>query len=780
MIAELQGAVTWDHLNAPDEEYLKVAVTRLLPKYYGMPADENAGVILHKLADRLRWRHGDAWLADAIKTRHSQSATAAFEALGRAQAAADGWDYSAAGEEARTALPLFESLGSTAGVLYSKIEQVNELDWYNRRARECMEQAGALQPPLRAHQYSWLDVQALLEEGSCATRVGDLERADMSERAALESAAKDKDDYAVLFLRALGLIASRHAKIGNAAAAWRENFSGLKRYWDGPYLRVRAYQFYSALSLFADQSNSPYSALAWAREADSIVSTLEYPFIRAASQWQLLLAEFGASLRAQAYSHLRQLERLNPKTASRPVPVIELATLETNQGELDEARTRLLAIQKAAEEDNELIRLRFEAELARVQLRRDEYQDAARLFRGALEIGERSWSRAPEPGRLQWARTMENIYRGLLECQIRTGGDHREALNLWSQYRSHLFEQGSQTAGADAPLAPGEARLSFAGLSTGVAVWLETDRGLEFRELKSSELLRQAAGRLARGCSSEQSPEVVLRGDARELSKEVLGPWDTQLDGVRTVVVETDAPVASVPWSALMRSNGHYWAQDFAVRIRAGVGTGIESRAPLAGVERVLAVGAPAISGEDGLVALPHSREEAEKVSALFPRSTPLTGKLATWSEVRQRLGEVQLFHFSGHGYGGEGGGLLLRGPEGRLALLQAADIRNLDLKQCRLVVLGGCSTAAGERSGPGDPQSLVQAFLHAGAQDVVAGLWNLDSAGTQVLMQAFYSAILSGDPIAESLRKAAQAVRQDERFTHPYYWAGLELFSGS
>ncbi len=717
-------------------------------------------------------RHGDGWLADALQTPHVARAAAAFAALARAADAREAWDYQAVGRDAGQALPLFESIGGAAGVLYSRTAQIYAID----RGPECAEGARALTPPLRARRYAWLEIQAMLEEGRCATWNRDLKSADASEREALASAAQHEHAYPVLYLRALGLSASRHARIGNTAAAWRENFSGLDSFWDGMYPRLRAYQFYSALSLFADQNHIRYPAVAWAREAALMAAG--HPALHAPALWQLGMAEFGAGLRDAAYRHLGQAVADDPRISSAPLPAIEMAALETSRGELDHAGARLLGIRTDVEKDTGLLRLRYDAELARVQLRRGRYADAARLLEDAVAIGESSWSRAPEADRLLWTRTMGGVYRGLLECRIRTGADPREARELWSRYRARLFEQGRETPSAEPSPAPGEARLTFAELSAGVAVWLETGRGFWFREIDSPAWLRQAADRLDRACASERSPESVLRADAAELSGKLLGPWDPRLREVRTLVVETDAAVASVPWSALVRPNGHYWSADFAVRLRDGAGAGAESRAPLESVRQVLAVGAPAISGEEGLVPLPHAREEAEKVSARFPRSFLLTGKAATWSDVVQKLAAVQLFHFSGHGYGGEGGGLLLRGPEGGLALLRAADIRDLDLSRCRLVVLGGCSTAAGERGGPGDPQSLVRAFLHAGAQDVVAGRWNLDSAGTEALMQAFYEAMLSGEPVAESLRLAAQSVRRDERFAHPYFWAGLEVFS--
>jgi CHAT domain-containing protein len=188
-------------------------------------------------------------------------------------------------------------------------------------------------------------------------------------------------------------------------------------------------------------------------------------------------------------------------------------------------------------------------------------------------------------------------------------------------------------------------------------------------------------------------------------------------------------------------------------------------------------VGEPDVAGDQDLPALPDARREAENASSWFAHPVLLEGGKATVSEVRGRLESAEVFHFAGHGYGGDGGGLILRGATGAPALLTASEIQDLHLSRCRLAVLSGCSTGSGEREGPGDPQSLVRAFLHAGATEVVASLWNLDSAGTQLFMGEFYRVMFSGVPADLSLCRAAAAVRAKAQYRHPYYWAGLQVF---
>src|SRR5262249_39835572 len=155
----------------------------------------------------------------------------------------------------------------------------------------------------------------------------------------------------------------------------------------------------------------------------------------------------------------------------------------------------------------------------------------------------------------------------------------------------------------------------------------------------------------------------------------LLGEWEHDLDEAKTLVIEGDGFLSSLPGPALARSNGRFWSEDFAIRIRSGAGGRLANAGGLRGLRNALVVGAPAFSGLDDLVPLPDAKLEAEKVSAMFSRSILLTGQAATRRDVREQLHAAELFHFAGHGFGGDGGGLLLRGEQGGAELLQARDV---------------------------------------------------------------------------------------------------------
>jgi len=776
------SGVAWGGLKATDEEYLQVAVTRLLPQYYGEAADAGTGRVLQRMADAFVARHGDEWLRDALKTPHSPRATEAFAALGRATRSDEAGDAVHASPDAQNAMRLFRAVGSEAGSLRAEFEYVLSLQ-LRGLFDAC---AVAAEPLLRATAvapYPWLAAAALIGSGACWEHSGDFERTAADWRDALGFAERSK--YPVLRLRALGFTADRLRRIGNIAQAWREDAHGLALYWSGSYPLIRAQQFYSGLNFLAERTDLPDTFAAVSRENEEITALMGRAEFHAGALQRRARSEIAAGLPDRAMGHLREAARLTSTfpTAEQRLTFtlnteMDMAALEVSLGGLDRPLERLIRIEPQAEQADALLRLRFESELGRLRLRRGQYTEARRLLESAFTIGDRSRAHISEGERPLWMRTMANTSRALVECEVRTGADPQSSWALWARYREALFDPKTPSS-MNAPVVPsGQAVLSFVELPSGMAAWLRTSQKISFRKLDvPAKEIPEAAGRLTRGCASESSPQAVLRADARELSQWLLGPWDRELDGIRTIAIETDDPVSALPWPALVRSNGHYWTEDFAIEVRVRASGSVKSDPHLASAQEALAVGAPAIGADMNLPPLPEAMREAEKVYSLIPRSTLLEGQKATLPEVRASLRSAQLFHFAGHGYGGEGGGLILRGGTGGAAMLRAADIGNLDLSRCLLAVLSGCSTGSGELHGPGDPQSLVRAFLRAGAREVVASYWDLSSAGTTTLMQEFYQQMMSGAPVAESLQRATAALRSGGIYAHPYYWAGLEVF---
>jgi CHAT domain-containing protein len=201
---------------------------------------------------------------------------------------------------------------------------------------------------------------------------------------------------------------------------------------------------------------------------------------------------------------------------------------------------------------------------------------------------------------------------------------------------------------------------------------------------------------------------------------------------------------------------------------------------------RVALFADPAFGADSDLPRLPNSRREADYILSLVPpgKSFAAFGPDANLKTVKGReVGEAEILHFATHGRLGtrpELSGIYLSELDGqghpRAALLHALDIYNLDLS-ADLVVLSACETALGDDLRGEGVGRLTRAFLYAGAKSVVVSLWSVSDAATAELMKRFYAGMLrQGLSPAEALRQAQLEIRQDKRWTAPYYWAGFVL----
>jgi CHAT domain-containing protein len=93
------------------------------------------------------------------------------------------------------------------------------------------------------------------------------------------------------------------------------------------------------------------------------------------------------------------------------------------------------------------------------------------------------------------------------------------------------------------------------------------------------------------------------------------------------------------------------------------------------------------------------------------------------------------------------------------------------------LVVLSACQTALGRDVRGEGLVGLTRGFMYAGASSVVASLWKVDDAATAELMKYFYRNLLQYQmQPAEALRVAQNSIRQNPKWSSPYYWAAFTL----
>lgn len=107
--------------------------------------------------------------------------------------------------------------------------------------------------------------------------------------------------------------------------------------------------------------------------------------------------------------------------------------------------------------------------------------------------------------------------------------------------------------------------------------------------------------------------------------------------------------------------------------------------------------------------------------------------------------------------------------------LLQVHEILGLELA-ADLVVLSACKTGLGQMATGEGMLGMTRAFFAAGASSVLVSLWNVNDEATAKLMIAFYSRLLLGTDKATALTEAKRQMKNDEKYSAPYFWAGFVL----
>ncbi|KKD39198.1 tetratricopeptide [Limnoraphis robusta CS-951] len=173
---------------------------------------------------------------------------------------------------------------------------------------------------------------------------------------------------------------------------------------------------------------------------------------------------------------------------------------------------------------------------------------------------------------------------------------------------------------------------------------------------------------------------------------------------------------------------------------------------------------------------------EVQNIAKRVPQTTTLINREFNRNAVIPFLNDHTIVHLATHAAfvpGQPEDSFILLGDGDRLTL---REIETLNLPNVTLVILSACQTAVGGQLGNGEEiLGLGYQMQQAGVLATIASLWIVNDQGTQVFMEAFYNALLSGKYTkAEALRQAqvnlSQNLIQDNRFSHPYYWAPFIL----
>jgi len=291
--------------------------------------------------------------------------------------------------------------------------------------------------------------------------------------------------------------------------------------------------------------------------------------------------------------------------------------------------------------------------------------------------------------------------------------------------------------------------------------------------------------------------DLDFQGSARRLYDLVLAPAASELQGKRALVIVPDGPLWDLPFQALQTSAAEVLLERHALSYAPSLSflAELAARKPAAArdARTLLAVGNPALTVNTTALAsplrgrlarLPEAEQEVEALSQLYGsgRSAVYTASRASESTVKAEAGKFRVLHFATHALLDDDhplySGLVFSQAQpanGEDGLLEAWEILDLHL-DADLVVLSACQTARGRTAQGEGMTGLSWALAVAGSSATVASQWEVDSASTAHLMVELHRQWLGGASKAEALRRAALAVRRQDRYRHPFYWGAFVL----
>lgn len=261
-------------------------------------------------------------------------------------------------------------------------------------------------------------------------------------------------------------------------------------------------------------------------------------------------------------------------------------------------------------------------------------------------------------------------------------------------------------------------------------------------------------------------------------------------ENARTVIV-ADGILYDINFESLIASEPklHYWIEDVEVENAIALQQVITSGRREPSYEKeLLAIGAPVQASQEFSL-LPHAPAEIRLVTSTFApeQQRVIVREQATpQAFFNSNPGSYRYIHFVAHGTKVSleplDSAIILSPDENHSYKLYARDIANLKHPlRAQVVTISSCDSAGVFNYEMGGLIGLSWAFTHAGAKQVVAALWKVEDATMPDLMGNFYKEMAQGKSTSKALRDAKLSfLHSTSARKRPYYWATLQLYSGS
>jgi CHAT domain-containing protein len=314
-------------------------------------------------------------------------------------------------------------------------------------------------------------------------------------------------------------------------------------------------------------------------------------------------------------------------------------------------------------------------------------------------------------------------------------------------------------------------------------VWTITPSSIEVAELPPAGTIEQKVDSYANEIVSLHAGDASLIRGA-ELYKMLVQPVAKRIPKGSRVIIVPDGRLHAFNMETLVDPSTHrYWIENVTIETAGSLELLDRPRTSAPSVSMLLVGDPPSPAPE--FPRLTKAAEEMELVNRHFPQScTTLKGAEATpRAYEKANAGRYAFIHFVTHGFATRQRPLdsaVVLAREGDGYKLYARDIIKHRLR-ARLVTISSCH-GAGLRAYTGEGLvGLAWAFLHAGARQVIAALWEVKDNATPQLMNDMYAGIRANRDPATALRDAKLAlIHSGGPYRRPRYWAPFVLYSGS
>jgi CHAT domain-containing protein len=278
----------------------------------------------------------------------------------------------------------------------------------------------------------------------------------------------------------------------------------------------------------------------------------------------------------------------------------------------------------------------------------------------------------------------------------------------------------------------------------------------------------------------ESLQEALLQHDASGFATKAFGiyeqclqPIATQLQAYKKLLIIPDGKLAYLPFEALLSSPAtgqsfqkmpfliHQWQIQYGFSIHLS----FSQEAVPTSAQKVFWI--PQFP-KDSLTPLPYQ----QRLATLLQEKYQFTAQNPTQDLVNQQSGTV--LHISTHAL------INYQSPEASALWLPqkllSGQVEGLSMAY-RLVLLNTCESSRGKVQMGEGVWSLARAFKKAGAESLMATLWQADDRSIAAINTYFYEHLADGYPSDEALHKAKKRFLEQAEAPeayNPYYWAVL------